>query len=357
MQDIEKLLCPAGDGVYAIHTAKDKRNDLQKKLYGATESAVERSWLTSLKDMEKSQNLLLGICSDTGGGILRGANWGPMFIRHEMLKRNSRNYLDIGDIRVIPHLLHDKYLNSATIKECRLALYKTANTNLPVSPLSITELVTKELYKNYPDKRIFALGGDHSVSYPLVKNYLQAKKIQQKRVAVIHFDAHTDLLDKRLGIDICFGSWTYHILQYLEEKDDLIQIGIRSTGNTKQHWESSFGIQQIWAKEVKTMGATKIAEQICKQLQKKQVTELYISFDIDAIDQAYVSATGTPEPNGLMPEDALQIIQNLKQNFAITGGDLVEVAPMVNRLQANNRVSEPDSTLTIAAAILQAMTD
>ena len=60
-----------------------------------------------------------------------------------------------------------------------------------------------------------------SVSYPLTKAYLTAKKKQGKRAAIIHFDAHTDLLVERLGIDLCFGSWCTHILDDLHEKTSL----------------------------------------------------------------------------------------------------------------------------------------
>ena len=54
-------------------------------------------------------------------------------------------HLDIGDIKVIPHLLHDKYLNEETISECRNALYSDSQVELPVSPLSIAKKVCDEI--------------------------------------------------------------------------------------------------------------------------------------------------------------------------------------------------------------------
>ena len=154
--------------------------------------------------------------SDAGGGILRGANWGPLFIRQELIKITPcLDYLDLGDIRVIPHFHHDKYLNIDTIKNCREALYGKKHIELPVSSLSITEHVLTLIYEQCTDIRIFSLGGDHSVSYPLTKTWLIAKKKAGKKVAIIHFDAHTDLLESRLGVDICFGSWCTHIIKYL----------------------------------------------------------------------------------------------------------------------------------------------
>ena len=74
------------------------------------------------------------------------------------------------------------------------------------------------------------------LSYPLTKAYLKAKREQGKRTAIIHFDAHTDLLVERLGIDLCFGSWCTHILEFLPAPHHLIQFGIRSSGKPKSHW-------------------------------------------------------------------------------------------------------------------------
>ena len=91
------------------------------------------------------------------------------------------------------------------------------------------EDVLYDFYAELPDKGIFGIGGDHSVSYPLTKNIPASKKQQGKRAAIIHFDAHTGLLVERLGIDLCFGSWCTHILDDLHERHHLIQIGIRSS--------------------------------------------------------------------------------------------------------------------------------
>ncbi len=342
---LHTLLCPPGEGVYTVHTGKKHRQRLQQCLYPQQDPRI--AWQHSLQAIKQHHNLLMGICSDTGGGILRGANWGPLFVRRAVQKRHPKqDYLDIGDVRVIPHLLHDKYLNQDTIKSCRQALYGDKNHHLPVSPLSITEAVCHHIHQQYPQHRLFSIGGDHSVSYPLVKAFLQAQKQQHKKAAVIHFDAHTDLLVDRLGIDLCFGSWAYHILPYLNQPSDLIQIGIRASAKDKNYWQQRHGITQYWAKEIQIMSAKTITEKIIAQLQKAQIETLYISFDIDAIDARYVSATGTPEPNGLEPEQVFEIIQMLKKYFMIGGGDMVEVAPLTYATDENRA---EDQTLKIAA--------
>jgi len=346
----KNILCPPGDGVFTVNTAKERKAKLHQSLFGTTESIKEK-WEDSLVDVLNSKApLLLGICCDTGGGIQRGANWGPLFLRSTLLEEHSEiEYSDLGDVRVIPHLLHDKYLNEETLKNCRRALYEDEESTLPVSALSITEEICDELHKTYPEKRIFAIGGDHSVSYPLVKSYLKAKKNQGIKAAVIHFDAHTDLLVERLGIDICFGSWCTHIIPFLSNPKDLIQLGIRSSGKERSHWENTFNVQQFWTKEITKIGPVEISNKILKYLREQKIEELYVSFDIDALDEKYASATGTPEPNGLAPDQAVTIIKLLAKEFQITGADIVEIAPLVCADHVTH--PEPHTTLSVGAAI------
>ncbi|OUR99888.1 arginase [Halobacteriovorax marinus] len=344
------LLCPPGDGVYTVNTAKERKAHLHNKLYGTNESIKEK-WHNSLGDVLKNDApLILGVCSDTGGGIQRGANWGPLFLRSTLLEEHPEvNYVDLGDVRVIPHLLHDKYLNEDTIKNCRRALYSDENSKHPVSALSITETICDELYAAFPEKKVFGIGGDHSVSYPLVKSYLKAKKKQGIKAAIIHFDAHTDLLVERLGIDICFGSWCTHIIPFLNKAEHLIQLGIRSSGKDRSHWENTFNVQQYWTQEIQERGPAQIAEEVKKYLIEEKIDELYVSFDIDALDEKYASATGTPEPGGLAPDQAITIIKLLASEFKITGADMVEIAPLVCADHVTH--PEPHTTLSVGAAI------
>lgn len=332
LQDkLTQCLCPPGNGVFTVNTAKERKEQLHQTIFGQA-SNIDDLWKSSLNKLpDASHAILLGIASDCGGGILRGANWGPLFIRSTLLENYPElNAFDLGDVRVIPHLLSDKYLNDATLANCRKALYQNAQSEYCVSPLSITEDVLHDFYAAFPEKGVFGLGGDHSVSYPLTKAYLQAKKHQGKRVSIIHFDAHTDLLVERLGIDLCFGSWCTHILNDLPAPEHLIQIGIRSSGKPKSHWENTFGVKQHWAHELKDLGIEQVISNILEQLTKQNVDELYVSFDIDAIDDSYASATGTPEPNGLIPTEAMQILHAIAAKYPITGADMMEVAPFTD---------------------------
>ena len=327
MKSLPKLLTLPGNGVYTVHTAREKKEKLFKAYYGTPKlETAQAKWLKSIENLNPERPLVIGIPSDNGGGIQRGANWGPLMLRQELLDQR-KEFTDLGDVRVILHLLHDKYLNPETIKACQKALYGKIE-KLPVSPLSIAEKALNELYKKFPNARVLGFGGDHSTSYPLVKSWLESRKNLNK-AALLHFDAHTDLLDRRLGIDLCFGTWTFQILDLLKSRDHIIQVGIRSSGKDKKHWKTALGVEQIWASEVAKLGVEKIYQKISKHYKDLGIEEVYISFDIDALDEKYAAATGTPEKAGLMPSDCAALIRLLTKDFKITGADLMEVAPFV----------------------------
>ena len=168
-------------------------------------------------------------------------------------------------------------------------------------------------------------------------------------MALIHFDAHTDLLTERMGIDLCFGTWTSQIIPFLETPSHLIQIGIRASAKDRGHWEKTFGHVKYWAQEVFDRGPNSIADEIVDHLKKLEVEEIYISFDIDCLDAEYAGATGTPEPGGLSPHEPMVIMQTLFENFKISGSDIVEIAPMVKAPQIKQ--IEPETTLLVANAL------
>jgi agmatinase len=350
---VESYFCPPGEGVYTVHTQKERRTGLQKLLYGDLENK-NKLWKKSLTRIDSTSSLMMGICSDTGGGILRGANWGPLFIRNELyLEKRDWNILDIGDVRVIPHLLHDKYLNSETIKICRGALYE-GDSEYPVSSLSIAEDFLTRLYELYPQKKVLTLGGDHSISYATTLPYLKSKKEKGTKVGVLHFDAHTDLLSERLGIDINFGSWAYHAQKIVDDKDRFIQVGIRSSGKEKAFWEGQFPLTQYWASEIASLGVEKLATKIIGQLEKAEVQELYISFDIDCLDAAFAGATGTPEEGGPSLSEMVELIDLILKKFPLTGADLVEVAPLIECSSGTQQTL--DSAKTLASLFIKALT-
>ena len=111
----------------------------------------------------------------------------------------------------------------------------------------------------------------------------------------------------------------------------------------------SFGIYKNIHKDKKSAFLNAIADEIVAQLKALDVEEIYISFDIDVLDQEYAGATGTPESGGLSPHEPMLIMQTLFENFRISGADMVEIAPQVKG--AAIKQIEPETTLMVASSL------
>jgi agmatinase len=162
---------------------------------------------------------------------------------------------------------------------------------------------------------MIALGGDHYISYPLLKAH--AKK--HGPLALVHFDAHRDVeIDNGGRIDhgTMFG---YAVKEGLIDTEHSVQIGIRTTFVG----ETTMGFRIIYADEVHDKSAKELADIISKKVGK---TKAYLTFDIDCLDPSAAPGTGTPIPGGLTYHQAASIIRRLT-NINFVGMDMVEVSP------------------------------
>lgn len=163
------------------------------------------------------------------------------------------------------------------------------------------------------DVALLTLGGDHFISYPLLKAHYD----KHGPMALIHFDAHSDTWEeKEERID--HGSMFYHAAReglIIPEKS--AQIGIR-THNASTHGFNIFG-----AAEVHEQGCKSIANQV-REIVGNQ--PCYLTFDIDCLDPSFAPGTGTPVVGGLSSHQALQILRGL-EGINLVGMDMVEVAP------------------------------
>jgi agmatinase len=334
IDELALLLRPAGGGLYLLSTGRAEQEAAQRALYGAGDAAgVEAAFRRNLDRIERAQVFIAAIPSDVGAGFVRGANLGPQAIRAELLRDahwtawcDERGIVDIGDVFVVPQFLHDSMLNEAQIAKAREALYPNTGEPLPVSPLSIAERAFDLIYALNPRIKPFTIGGDHSCAWPAVSSLHKVRP----DFAIVQSDAHTDLLEARLGVDYCFATWSYHANQLLGRGGKLVQLGIRATRFPKEHWEDTLGVKQFWADECRRDPEGSI-ERIVAHCRSLNVNGVYFSNDIDGIDSAYADATGTPEPDGLEPELLFKLIDQLGQEVGISGGDMMEVAPLAQR--------------------------
>ncbi|MBI3293446.1 MAG: arginase family protein [Deltaproteobacteria bacterium] len=343
------FLRPPGKGLFTLSTGGGYASGLLRTLYGSDAAPqVEKAWEDQLARVRRARIIVIGVPSDTGAGIMRGANFGPIGIREALLRSGPypKEVLDLGDVLCIPQLLHDEMLSDEQIKTCRAVLYPGLADALPVSPLSICENVLYTIAELNPGARMILLGGDHSVGWPAVLGCL---KRFGNDFGVLHFDAHPDLMEHRLGIKYCFGTWAFHAVQRMRPQS-LVQVGIRTTLKTKEFWESKFPVRQFWAQEALAQ-PTATADAIIKHFQSRGLKRIYISNDIDGTDILEAPATGTPEASGLHAEFVEGLIRRVHETFEVIGGDVVEVAPPLS----GSREFAQEKTCQLAARYVKAL--
>lgn len=161
-------------------------------------------------------------------------------------------------------------------------------------------------------KRCLTFGGDHFVTLPL----LRAHAKHFGKMALVHFDAHTDTYGNGSKFD--HGTMFYHApKEGLIDPNHSVQIGIRT-----EH-DSDNGFTVLDAGQVNDRSVDDMVAQI------KEIAgdlPVYLTFDIDCLDPAFAPGTGTPVIGGLTSDRALKLLRGI-QSLNIVGMDLVEVAP------------------------------
>lgn len=162
-------------------------------------------------------------------------------------------------------------------------------------------------------KTLVSLGGDHFVTLPL----LRGTAATHGKLALIHFDAHTDTYDQE-------EKYNHGCMFYRAPKEGLIdpsnsvQVGIRT------HYErDGHEYQVIDAHQANEQSA---AETIAAIRARVGGRAAYLTFDIDCLDPSYAPGTGTPVVGGLSTSKILRILQGIA-DLNIVGFDVVEVAP------------------------------
>ncbi|OSI26674.1 agmatinase [Bradyrhizobium canariense] len=166
--------------------------------------------------------------------------------------------------------------------------------------------------------KIIALGGDHSISYPL----LRAHARKYGPLAVVHFDAHSDCSRESVDHGTPFRQ---AIDDGLIDVEAYVQVGIRGPRAIPNAIElaEEMGAKVLTIDRCFEIGIPKVVRTIRAAMGSRRV---YVSLDIDAVDPAYAPATGTPEVGGFTAYQMLQMVRGLR-GLNLVGFDLVEVCP------------------------------
>jgi agmatinase len=231
---------------------------------------------------------LLGIPFDLKSSFLPGAALAPARIR-ETLHNGAVNYWT-------EH-------TSNPIEDER---FKDLGDLVPDNYLGIENLIASVLEAG---NRTLTLGGDHSITYPIVKAYHRF----YKDFEILQIDAHGDLYDEFEGDRY---SHACPFARIMEEglADRLIQVGVRTFNPHQREQAVRFGVETIEMKDFDRKMRSLVFQK-----------PLYLSLDLDGLDPAYAPGVSHPEPGGLTTREVLRLIQNI--GVPLIGADMVEFNP------------------------------
>jgi agmatinase len=262
--------------------------------------------LPQSRDLEAMDTAILGIPFDGGTSYRPGSRFGPREVRNQSslirpynpavkaLPFVTRRVADYGDVDVAPVSIEKTY---ALIEE------------------EIGRILAADVVP-------VAVGGDHSISLPI----LRAVAKRHGPVALIHFDAHCDTWDQYFGGKYFHGTpFRRAVEEGLIDPRRTIHIGIRGPlyAENDFDFQKEHGMEVLPIGDVKERGIPYVAERL-KRLKRGKA---YVSFDIDAVDPAFAPGTGTPEVGGLTSYEAVSLVR-LLAGFDTVGFDLVEVSPL-----------------------------
>jgi arginase len=221
--------------------------------------------------------------------------------------------------------------------------------------------VLKNVYSTIESLRLekkfpIVLAGDHSTAAGTIMGIKAAHP--EKRLGVIWIDAHADLhtpfttpsgnmhgmplaMTAQLdNLDCKVNEVSTETLVYWEKikkiggdfpkinPKDIVFISVRDTEAPEDHLIEKYGIKNFSTQEVRDLGIEKVASQALEVL--KDCNQLYISFDVDSLDSSISVGTGTPVPNGLTVEEAIQLNAELIKDKRVCCWEIVEVNPTLD---------------------------
>lgn len=204
-------------------------------------------------------------------------------------------------------------------------VYKIGIHTLPeFTPRDTPETMMSELYEQSKEyigsgKFLCMLGGEHSVSAPIIKAHHE----EYENLSVLQIDAHADLRDTYDGTPHSHASIMARVVKDLRIPS--VQVGIRSiSGDEARSIKEGLPTKIFWARDI--VGKTDWIDEAIDSL----TDNVYLTIDIDGLDPSIVPTTGTPEPGGLGWYETLTLIRKLAEKKRVVGMDLVEYSYFEN---------------------------
>jgi len=192
------------------------------------------------------------------------------------------------------------------------------------------------LLNQYNDTIPIILGGDHGISFPSISAFAK----ERGTVGVIQFDAHHDLRNTEDGGRSNGTPFRSLIDEGILNGEHLVQIGIRNFSNSSPY--TKFGIEHgitiYTMRDVRELGISKIINDSLEQLSSK-VDAIYISLDMDVLDQAFAPGCPAIGPGGMDSATLLDGICYVAAHPKVTGMDIVELDPTIDFRDMTSRIA------------------
>ena len=303
--------------------------NIQKYNFGMSYNAMPTFFNTpvamSPADLKASQVdiAVMGAVPDMGTGM-RGAAHGPNALR------NSQVYGGYGARQPHMHTMVDPLED--------LVVADFGNAPIDIMSMERSMHAIRSFVRSAAEVEIrpgenvipFIIGGDHSLMYADVAALTDV--YGKGNVGVIHFDAHYDAGKYMMGHLIGHGMPVYRLIEEgLVPGKNFIQVALRGYYPDEEafKWMRENEFRYHTMAEIEERGFDAVLEDVIAEAQDGP-EYLFISFDIDTLDPAFVPGTGTPEPGGLTPREAFKIVRRLCAESNVVGFELVELAPMLD---------------------------
>ena len=253
---------------------------------------LSKNWIGACESFDEAKWVLIGIPYDGTCSYRPGTRFGPERIR-------------------LASWGLEEYSPDMQRELSEVSFYDAGELDLPFGnreeSLSIIENAARETLT--AGKFFFGVGGEHLVTYPVIKAYLE----KYPDLAVVHFDAHADLRCDYLGEELSHATVIRRTADLIGP-ERLIQIGIRS--GPKEEFE--------WMEKNQTL--VKDKTQLKQAIKKLENRPVFITVDLDVLDPSIMSGTGTPEAGGMTYKEFIDWLLEFRgQN--IVGCDVVELSP------------------------------
>jgi agmatinase len=242
---------------------------------------------------------ILGVPFDGTASYRPGARFGPRSVREASYNFERYNLNLEKDITAALYDFGDLEVVHGNFKKTCSKLKTTISEILAMDMVPLT------------------IGGDHSISYCVLKAMDESEGVDVQNITVIHFDAHMDLRNIYLGEKYSHATVMHRIFDL--NPREIIQIGVRSASKE----EATFARE----KDLKTYKSCDVDEKLAEIVTflEKIQGPIYLTFDIDVLDPSYAPSVGTPSSCGLNPKQVEKLIYSLKGK-ELVGLDMVEVS-------------------------------